>query len=139
MAESLGTILEFTENLKDAEAPEPLPKSDYPFTVSGAENGVGTSGKPRIDVTLNIAPEDFPPDYVDAADYPEGKQVHYYLASEDTKKNRWRIREFATAIGAKLGAKIDVNDWIGKKGTVTVDHDDFEGVMRERAQKITSL
>ncbi len=137
---TMGSILEFTENLKDAEAPQSLPPSDYPGEVQSAELGLSnSSGKPRIDVTFRIKPEDFPADYVDAASFADGKVVHFYLAATDDKASRFRVRKFIESIGAKLGSKIDLNDWVGKNAMLTLGTDEYDGVERERILKVSSL
>lgn len=136
---SMGSILEFSSNLKDAEAPKALPAGDYPAEITGAEYGVSqNSGNPRVDITFRIKPEDYPADYEDADQFPDGKSVHFYLTAKDDKVSRFRIRKFCESIGAKLGAKVDVNDWIGKSAMVTLIPDEFEGVDRERMTKVSS-
>lgn len=137
---SLGSVLEFSQNLKDAEAPEALPDGDYPAEIVEAVNGISNnSGKRRADITFVIKPDYFPPDFVDADAYPDGMQLHFYLSTEDTKAARFRIRKFVESIGAKLGAKIDVNDWVGKHANVTLGSEEFEGVSRNRIQRVSSI
>ena len=137
---SMGSILEFTENLKDAEAPKALGNIDVPGEITGAVNGLSkSSGRKQVDVTFRIKPDDFPPDYEDVNSFADGKTVHYYLSGEDDKVSRYRMRKFVEAIGGKLGAKVDVNDWIGKSAMLTLGVDTFEGVDRERIQRVSSL
>lgn len=133
----LGSIIEYSNDIADAEAPVALPAGDYPAKIVAAENGTSqSSGKSRADVTFRIAPEDFPPDYEDAESFPEGKDVHVYVSTEDTKSARFRMRKFCEAIGAKMSSRLDVNEWIGKTAIVTIDKDEYEGVERERARKV---
>ena len=137
--DSMGSILEFSENLKDATAPEALPAGDYPAEITGAEYGISqNSGNPRVDITFRVKPEDYPADYADAASFPDGKTVHFYLTARDDKVSRFRIRQFCEAIGAKLGAKLDINDWVGKSAVITLSPDEFEGVDRERCNRVKS-
>ncbi|MBU2051492.1 MAG: hypothetical protein KKH61_21285 [Gammaproteobacteria bacterium] len=138
--DSMGSILEFTENLKDAEAPKALGNIDVPGEITGATSGLSkSSGRKQVDVVFRIKPEDFPVDYEDAASFADGKTVHFYLSGMDDKVSRFRMRKFCESIGAKLGAKIDVNDWIGKSAMLSLGADEFEGVDRERILRVSSL
>lgn len=133
----LGSILEYSEDISDAEAPVALPAGDYPAKIVSAEVGTSqSSGKARVDVTFRIAPEDFPADYEDADSFADGKDIHAYVSCEDTKASRFRMRKFVESIGAKAGGKIDVNEWIGKSAIVTIEQDEYEGVPRERFRKV---
>jgi hypothetical protein len=137
--DSMGSILEFSQSLKDAQAPEALAAGDYPAEIVGAEYGVSqNSGKPRVDITFKVKPEDYPADYVDAESFADGKQMHFYLSAQDDKASRFRVRKFCEAIGAKLGAKIDINDWIGKTAVISIIPDEYEGVDRERISRVNA-
>ncbi len=134
---SEGSILEFSSDLTEAEAPVALPAGDYPAKIVAAEIGTSqNSGKQRVDVTFRIQPEDFPADYEDAESFADGKDVHAYISTEDTKAARFRLRKFIESINGKLGGKIDVNEWIGKTAIITIEQDDYEGVPRERFRKV---
>lgn len=137
MSEDLGSIIDYSTDLADVEAPVALPAGDYPAKIVAAENGVSqASGKSRVDVTFRIAPEDFPADYEDAESFPDGKDVHAYISSEQNKAAMFRMRKFCEAIGAPLSSRLDVNDWIGKTAIITIEPDEFEGVERERFRKV---
>jgi|SRR6478609_10998170 len=132
----LGSILEFSESIADAEAPVALPAGDYPAKIVAADVGTSaSSGKARVDITFRIQPEDFPADYEDAGSFADGKDVHAYVSVEDSKSVRFRLKKFCEAIGAKMSARLDVNEWIGKSAIITIEQDEFEGVPRERFRK----
>lgn len=132
----LGSILDYSSDIADAEAPVALPAGDYPAKIVGAELGTSqSSGKKRVDVTWRIAPEDFPADYEDAESFADGKDVHQYITAEDTKAARFRMKKFCEAIGATLSSRLDVNDWVGKSAIITIEPDEFEGIERERHRK----
>jgi|SRR5690606_13191490 len=136
MSEGMGSILDFSADIADAEAPVALPAGDYPAKIVAAEVGTSnSSGKQRVDVTFRIMPEDFPADYEDAESFPEGKDVHAYVSCEDTKASRFRMKKFCEAIGAPMSNRLDVNDWVGKSAIITIEPDEFEGVERERYRK----
>jgi hypothetical protein len=136
----MGSIIEYTEDLASAEAPQALPAGDYLAEITGAEIGTSqTSGKSRVDVTFRIKPEDFPADYVDADSFADGKSVHFYPSAEPDKANKFRMRNFVEAIGAKLNVKkLDVNDWIGKTAIISIIPDEYEGVERERIKSVSA-
>lgn len=135
----MGSIIEYADDLSEAEAPKALPAGDYLGEIVAAELGTSqTSGKSRVDVTFRIKPEDFPPDYEDADSFADGKQVHFYPSAEPDKANRFRMRKFCEAIGVKLGKKLDVNDWLGKTALLTIAPDEFEGIERERVTKVSA-
>lgn len=131
-----NSILDYSADIADAEAPVALPAGDYPAKIVAAENGTSqSSGKSRVDVTFRIAPEDFPADYEDAESFPDGKDVHAYVSAEDTKAARFRMKKFCEAIGASMSNRLDINDWIGKSAVITIEPDAFEGIERERFRK----
>jgi len=137
MSEELGSILDYSTDIADAEPPVSLPAGDYPAKIVAAENGTSqSSGKNRVDVTFRVMPEDFPADYEDAESYPDGKDVHAYISSEDTRPAKFRMKKFCEAIGAPMSNRIDVNEWIGKNAIITIEVDTFEGIERERFRKV---
>ena len=128
-----ASILEFQDDIADAEAPKSLPANDYPGEIIGAEIGTSqSSGKRNVKVTWLIKPEDFPADYEDADQFADGKQIVQYVGAEPDKSSMFRLRRFIEAIGAKTGKKLDVNDWVGCTAELTVVPDEWEGVERER-------
>lgn len=133
----LGSIIEYDSDLSEVEAPASLPANDYPATIIGAELGISqNSGKPRVDVTFRIKPEDFPADYEDAESFPEGKDVHFYPGASTDKASKFRMRKFCEAIGAKLSNRLDLNDWIGKVAILSIEKEEYEGIEKERIRKV---
>lgn len=137
MSEELGSILEYSSDISDAEAPVALPAGDYPAKIVAAELGTSSSsGKRRVDVTFRIAPEDFPADYEDAESFADGKDVHAYVGAEDNKASKFRMRKFCEAIGTATSSSLNLNDWVGKSAIITIEPDEYEGVERERFRKV---
>ena len=136
----MGTIIEYTDDISDAEAPKSLAAGDYPAEITETALGISAnSGKSRVEVSFRISPEDFPADYEDAESFPEGKIVKFYVGAEGDKASRFRMRGFCTAIGAPMGASLDINDWISRKAVLTIEPDEYEGVERERARKVEAI
>lgn len=136
----VGSIIEFTESIADQEAPVPLPKGDYPAEIRGAVRKTGaTSGKDYAEQLFFIAPEAYPADY-EAENAPEGTALYYRRISlVDTPAARHRIRRYCEAIGAPVPkTTLDLNEWIGRTATVTVDHETREGLPSAVITKVTA-
>lgn len=136
---ALPSVIEFSEDIADAEQPEPLPKSDYLAEIRGVEVKTSNSkGTKYAAVSFYISPEQYPADF-DVNNAPDGKTLVYRRVSlEDTAQARFNLRRFLEAIGAPMSKTIDVNEWVGLSGRVTIDHEEYEGVMREQIVKVAA-
>lgn len=122
----LTSIIEYNESLEAAEAPVPLPVGDYPAEIRGAEIKTSQNGNKYVNVTFYIAPESYPADFTEGD--ADGTTLSFgRLSPENTVKARYGMKKFATAIGAKLGKTLDLNDWIGLNAVVEIDHREWEG------------
>lgn len=130
------TIVEFSEDIADAEAPEPLPVGEYPATIRAAEIKLSQRNTKYAAVSFHISPDDFPADYpADLA--PDGKTVIFRRVSmEDNQQARFGLKRFLSAIGAPMSKKIDVNEWVGLDAKVQIEHDTYEGVTREQIARV---
>jgi hypothetical protein len=132
-----SSIIEFSEDIANAEAPVPLPKGDYPAEIRAAVRKTSAAGNDYGSVTFFIAPEAYPADYSEGD--PDGLTLIYNRVSlADTPAGRHRARKFIEAIGAPGGKSIDMNDWVGRTATVTVDHDTYEGETRAVVAKVVA-
>ena len=138
--DTLDTIIDFSEDISDAEAPPPLPRNDYEAEVRGVQVAVSKNkGTRYADVTFLIRPEQFPADF-DPTYYPDGITMHYRRVTlEDTPQARYSVRMFCEAIGAPMSKRIDINDWIGQSARVTVTHETYEGRERATIQTVAPL
>ena len=136
------SILTFANDLLEVEAPTPLAARTYPMTCTAASSGVSkSSGKPLVTLQFTIAAEDFPADYESAGSFPEGKQLYIYLINDGTQASLFRLKQTLLAIeGAKqfIGASIDLNNFVGLRATGDVVHEEFDGVVRERLNKLVA-
>jgi hypothetical protein len=132
-------ILEFSQDIAEAEAPPPLPIGEYNATVEGIEMRVSnTSGREYLGVTVRINADDFPPDF-DGTAYPDGVTLRYNrLFTEDTQRNRYNFKKFCEALGAPMGKQIDPNDWIGMSLMVGISHRKWEDEDQANIAKIAS-
>ena len=139
MTEETMSIVEFSEDISQAEAPEPLPVGEYPATIRQAEVKLSQRGTKYAAVTFVIAPEEYPADYP-AENAPDGKVVVYRRCSmEDNPQSRYMLKNFCEAIGATASKKVDVNEWVGLDAVVEIDHDDYEGVTREQIKRVNAV
>lgn len=138
MTEETMSIVEFSEDISEAEAPEPLPPGEYPATIRGAEVKISQRGTKYAAVTFVVSPDEFPADYP-VENAPDGKVIVYRRCSmEDNPQARYMLKNFCEAIGATASKRIDVNEWIGLNGTIQVDNDEYEGVMREQIVRVNA-
>ena len=139
MSESqLPSVIEFDEDIAEAEAPVPLPVGDYPAEVRGAVQKLAQqTNNPYASVSFFINADAYPADYTEGE--PDGMLLTFNRVSlQNTPSGRHRLRKFVEAIGAPAGAKIDLNDWVGRTATVTIAHDTWEGEQRANIAKVTA-
>ena len=138
--EELGSIVEFSEDVADQEAPVPLPASEYEATIKGVEAKVSTtSGKKYAAVQFYIGTDQYPADYP-VENNPDGVLITYRMVPlEDTPQSRFRLKRFMEAIGAKPGKRIDISEWVGLTAKVGTSVDEYEGVPRENISKVSAL
>lgn len=138
MSDETMSIVEFSEDISKAEAPEPLPPGEYAATIRGAEIKMSQRGTKYAAVSFVIDPGEFPADYP-VENAPDGKLLVYRRCSmEDNPQARYMLRNFCEAIGAPASKKIDVNEWVGLDATVQVDNEEYEGVMREQVSRVNA-
>lgn len=133
--EDIDSIISFSEDITDAEAPEPLPEREYPATIVEVTRQDSKAGDPMAVVKWKISEDDYPADY-DAGNAPGGKTLTQYVLMQDTPAGRHRSRRYCEAIGAPTSKRLDVKSWVGLNATVTVKHEEYEGVNRERISKV---
>ena len=136
--DDVTTIVEFSSDISEAEAPEPLPVGEYPATIRACEVKVSTnSGNKYAAVSFHISPDEYPADYpADIA--PDGKVIVYRrLVMEDDQRSKYNVRKFCEAIGAPMSKKIDVAEWVGLEARVQIEHGTWEGLPREEIARVT--
>lgn len=134
MSEAMS-IIEYDTDLADAEAPVPLPVGDYVGEVRSAEIKVSSKGNKYVNVSFFIPPEQYPADFTEGN--ADGMTLTYgRLSPDNTTQARWGMKKFCEAIGATLASKLDLNDWLGKTGVVSVVHEEYEGQDRAKIGKV---
>jgi hypothetical protein len=137
--DGLPSIMDFSEDIADAEAPEPLPVGEYVGQIVATETRASQRDTKYVAVTWLIAPDEFPADY-DPANAPDGRQVIYRRVPwEDDRQSRFRVRVFCEAIGAAMSKSINHGDWIGLEARLTIEHDEYEGINRENITRVNPV
>jgi hypothetical protein len=137
MAE-IDSIVEFSVNLKDQEAPEPLPAGKYTGVIRAAEVKLSQRETKYGAISFHIGADQFPADYTEGTD--EGITIIYRrVGLEDNPQARFGTRRFMEAIGAPLSKKIDVTEWVGMEAQVEVTHETFENVKRANINRVNPL
>ncbi len=135
---AVPSIIEFSVDLNEQEAPDPLPVGEYPAEITKAEfKQSATSGNTYTAITFRVSPDAYPADFTDGDD--DGISLTYNrLVVEDNPQSRWRIKRFLQAVGAKLGRSFDPNDLIGLNGTIEIEHRDFEGEKQASIKRVVA-
>ena len=140
MSEELQTIVEYSEDIADAEAPEPIPVGPYPANIESAcvKDSKTNPDRQYYEVGFTISVDDYPADY-DARNAPEGTRLFFRrLSAEDMPGPRYRVRKFCEAIGAQMPKRqVDASEWIGLTATVEIEHEDWEGMPRAQITKVS--
>jgi len=134
---TLPSLVEFSENIADAEAPEPLPAGEYRGTIQSCEVKLSQKGTKYGSARILIPADQFPADF-DASQYPDGMTLSYNLIGlEDNRIARYRLRQWCEAIGAPATKQIDVNDWVGLDANFRLDVETYEGVKRNNIRGVS--
>jgi len=131
-----GSILEFSQDLSDAQPPPPLPVGPYQAEiVSAVWRTSGTTGGEYAQIMFRVHPDAYSADYTDGN--PDGTELAYNrLRKEDTPQSRWRWRLFMERVGGPLSRTIDLNTLIGLHGTIDVTHQEYEGEQRAQIARV---
>lgn len=132
-----SSILEFSEDIGNAEAPTPLPIGEYPAEIRAATKKTSAAGNEYGSVQFFIAPEAYPADFTEG-DADGALLTYNRVAVQDTPAARHRLRKFCEAIGAPTGKSLDMNDWIGRTATVSIQHDTYEGETHAAIGKVVA-
>ena len=135
----LDSIVEFSVDLNDQEAPDPLPAGKYKGVIRKAEKRVSQGrGTLYAAVSFHIGADQYPADFTDGSE--DGLTIIYRrVGLEDNPQSRYGTKRFIEAIGAPLAKSINVTDWVGMEAGLDVIHDTFEGVTRPIIERVHAL
>lgn len=134
----LGSVFEFADDISKAEAPPPLPPRSYIGTVTGATAKFDKNGKKYASVEFTISPDQFPPDF--AAVQSDAVKIRYnFVPLDDTMQARYRLKKFCEAIRCPVSRRVDINDFIGKSASLSVDSRDYQGVPQANIKSVEAI
>ena len=133
--DQLSSVVEFSSDLSKAEAPEPLPAGEYEAVIRAAEVKMSQRDTRYAAVTFNISSDQYPADYKDG-NHDGATLIYRRVSLEDNPQARYGTKKFIESIGAPLGKKVDVSEWIGMDAVVEVGHETYEGVNRAQVQRV---
>ena len=138
MSGSQQTIMRFSQDITNAEAPPPLPARQYRAEIIGAFiRPAQSSGVPYLNIQFRVPAEAYPADYTDGD--PEGTVLYYNrVPATDTPTNRHRWRVLMEKIGGPLSMEVDLNSLIGLWGNIEVVHQEYEGEQRAAIARVVS-
>lgn len=132
--DNIPSVIEYSSDISEAEAPPLLPAGDYPGEIIGAVRKQGPKAE-YADVTFRISAEAYPADFTDGDE--EGITLHWRRTTiDDTARGRFRMKKFCEAIGASMGRTLDLNTWVGKVASLTLEHQDYEGEKQLNIKKV---
>lgn len=139
MANELPSVIEYSVNLKDQEAPDPLPIGKYTGVIRNTEVKLSQNrGTLYCAVSFHISANQYPADFKDGS--PDGLTIVYRrVGLEDNPQSRYATKRFIEAIGAPLAKKINVEEWIGNEAALEIGHDSFEGVTRPVIDRVHAM
>ena len=138
MAEEMSSIVEYSIDLNDQQAPQPLPVGKYHGVIRSADKKESQRGTIYAAVNFHIDAKQFPADFEDGSD--DGLTITYRRCSlEDNPNARYGTRRFCESIGAPLAKQIDISEWVGMEATLEVAHDTFEGVTRAVINRVHAV
>lgn len=136
MSDDVVTIIEFSEDIGEAEQPEPLPEGDYTAEIMAAEVKISGKGTRYGAITFMIPPEEYPADYP-VENAQDGKLLVYRrLSLEDNQQARFMLRRFCEAVGAPMGRQMDLQQMVTLRARVHIKHGEWEGLTREEIDKV---
>lgn len=119
------SIIEFEEDIDDAEPPVPIPEREYRARIDKAVRRVSKeSQKAYVAVTFLIAPDDLPADIQDAE---EGVRLKPYrrVPLGNSAEDRYQRKMFCKALGIPTDTRrLNLNEWKGLECTVVVRHEE---------------
>jgi len=132
-----SSIIDFSDDISEAEAPEPLPVGSYPARILAAEVKISGKGTKYAATTFYINVDDYPADFP-VENAPDGCTIIFRrVGMEDNAQSRFGLKRFLSAIGAPMASRIDCNDWLDLEATVEVDHDEWQGVNRAQITNVS--
>ena len=137
-ATELPSVVDFSMDLSKQEQPDPMPSGQYTGIIRGAIQRLSARETRYAEVAFFINADQYPADWEDGN--PEGTTLFYRRCGlEDNPSARFNARRFIEAIGAPLGKKVNLDDWIGLEAVLDIGPETYEGVKRAVIVKVSAV
>ncbi len=134
----LPSIIEFSVDLNKQEEPEPLPAGEYTGTIRAAVQKLSQRETHYGEIAFFIDADQYPADYTEGN--ADGMTLYFRRVSfEDNPMARYGVKRFCENIGAPLGKKIDLSEWVGLEAVLDIVHETYEGSRRAQITKVRSI
>lgn len=135
MSDGVPSVMEYSDDVTDAQPPAPLPEKTYIGSIVAVESKTSQKGNSYAQVQFLIDSQQYPVDFTDGN--PEGTKLYYNrVPLTDDARGRFLMKKFCEVIDAPMGRRIDLNDWMGKQALLTVKTGEYEGMPRAEISKI---
>jgi hypothetical protein len=113
-------ILNFSQNIADAEPPPQLPAGEYKCVCTAAQDKIAaSSGNPMLTLTLQVPSSEFPADF-DVGEGVDALTFTLNVVARDIPADRWRMKNTCKAFGVPLASTIDPNDFVGREARARI-------------------
>lgn len=130
----LGSIIEFSQDISQAEAPPPLPAGTYTGVITAAAQKTSQKGNLMANFEFTVSPDQFPPDF--SAIQPDAIKLFYIRMLTDDARNRYQLRKFAETLRTVVGRKVDLNDFMGKQAKLIVKNEPYNGMPQAKIDRV---
>ena len=131
------SLFEYSQDLANVEAPEPLPPNEYPVVIEKAELIQSKQGAGPLYLVLGcrVMPDDYPADFIDGD--PDGTYMTWYAVRvEDNAQGRWRMKKFKLRCGLQPTPVLDPTEFLGLKIAVLTAAEEYEGEKRPSIKRL---
>lgn len=113
-------LLNFSQNIADAEAPPQLPPGEYRCICSAATDKIAaSSGNPMLTLTLQVPRSEFPADF-EPGDGVDELTFTLNIVARDIPADRWRMKNACRSFGVPMSSNIDPSDFVGREARARV-------------------
>jgi hypothetical protein len=134
---ALPSVMEFSANVAEQQAPVPLPVRTYPAQCTDAAFRQSKSNPDNILLWLEftIAPTDYPADYTETQDTTK-LFYNRLIVNRDDARTRFQIRQLCDKMRVPVSRTLDANDFRGKAANLKIKHGSWEGLPRAEIDAI---
>lgn len=133
------SIVSYSEDVSQQDAPAPLPVREYIGTVKTAEvKDSQKTGKQYLQINFHVGPDQYPADFTDGN--PDGETLSWMRTPiSDDPRGRFAMKSLCQILGVVSSKQVDLNDMIGKDAKLVIKHSQYEGQNRAEIAKLLAV